>query len=312
MLVCADCRSELHNADHACASCGWTARRTGPLCDFLSSRDRSSAETAEYIDTYDTLAERNMEVPVESNRYVEHLSRRLADLLGDLSGKDFCDVGSGRGYLIKHAVARKARSVTAVDIAAPSLRVVADAYNVPGFLANAENLPFLRRFDVMAATDIVEHVLNMANFFVTANWSLRDNGILAVRVPYFENQLYYSNFHGLPVHYTHLRTFDRAILVDLVESFNFKVETVYYDGFNPNYMQAWLDRAPKLRDWLRDKVRARFGGDEDATTINPLIGRLVMKPIEIGVIARKTGHIEPVHAHKSLAKFYNERKQKAG
>ena len=91
----------------------------------------------------------------------------------DVTDKDFCDVGSGRGYLVEEAVERKAKTITAVDIATPSLEAVAKLGPVTAILANAENLPFERHFDVMTATDIVEHVLNVANFLVTANWSLR-------------------------------------------------------------------------------------------------------------------------------------------
>lgn len=304
MLVCPDCRAEIADPPAACGQCGWRPRSGAGFFDYLASRDRHSADLADYIETYEALAERNQSVPVDSNIYVERLSERLADRIGDLSGKDLCDVGSGRGYFVKHALARGAR-VTAVDIASVSLTCVAETFGIPCYLANAENLPFLGAFDVLAATDILEHVLNMANFLVTANWALRDGGTFAVRVPNRESQLYYSNFHGLPVHFTHLRTFDRTLLLDLVEEFGFKVERIFYDGYKPDYMATWLNRYPNGRRRLRDRLVTRYGADDAG---DAPFRRVLMKPIEIGVIARKIDHIVPVDAHQAFRAFAHERR----
>lgn len=309
MLVCPDCRNGLQTIGDICSACSWRPVIKAEVANYLSTKDRGSADVASYIETYEMLAERNMLVPVQSNRYVEHLSRRFVDILGNVEGKDFCDVGSGRGFFIKHVLEKRPHSVTAVDIAASSLGRVARTYPVSAFLANAENLPFERHFDVITATDILEHVLNVANFLITANWALRDGGILAVRVPYRENLLYYSNFHGLPMHFTHLRTFDRALLVDIVESAGFEVRSVHHDGFSPNYPQPFWDRFAWFRRRILDAIKARFPMDDDVTTINPRIGRLFMKPIEIAVLATKTHHLTPVNAHESLGKFYRDRKE---
>ncbi|GAM97928.1 hypothetical protein U91I_01558 [alpha proteobacterium U9-1i] len=271
--------------------------------------DRADSSIGAYIETYDTLAKRNQSVPVESNVYVENLSARFAEVIGDISGKDVCDVGSGRGYLIKHFLSRNPRSVTAIDIAAPSLVDVVQRYGVTGIMANAEHLPFQEHFDVIAATDIIEHVLNVSNFLVTANWSLRTGGKLAARVPYLENFLYYSNYHGLPVHYTHIRTFDRRTLVELVKSFGFRIDRVVYDGFNPNYPSSFLDALPSLKKPIVDALRKRYGGDDNVTKISPALGKILMKPIEIGVVATKVEHIKPVDAHRSFREFHEQTKR---
>lgn len=265
---------------------------------------------ASYIDTYDTLAEKNLVDPTLSNTYVELLARRFAAAIGDLDGKDLCDVGCGRGYLIQEALARNPRSVTAVDIAAPSLRDVSKRLGVRGILANAEHLPFEDHFDVLSATDILEHVLNVSNFLVTANWALREDGVLAVRVPYREGLLYYSNYFGLPMHYTHLRTFDRRTLVDMIETFSFRVERVHYDGFFTSKLRDWVHRIPVLGRRLPACLQARFGQGDDVTAIDPTLGRLLMRPVEIGVIARKTSHIEAVNAYESLQRFSEERRNR--
>lgn len=269
MIVCPDCRNPLP------CSCGWEPINT----NYLGKKDRTQADSTEYIETYNILAQRNMVVPVTSNSYVETLAINFLDQL-DITGKDYCDVGSGRGFAVKHALELGAKSVTAVDIAEVSLSRVAEEYKVRSFIANAERLPFEFEFDVISATDILEHVLNMGNFLCCANWALRDNGLFGVRVPFMENLILYSNYHGLPMHYTHLRTFDKKTLVDLIEQAGFKVEKVIYDGWNSEYPNAIGRILPSLRRY-----------------------KFAQKPIEIGVIARKVEHIQVVDAHSSLAEF---------
>jgi SAM-dependent methyltransferase len=296
MIICPDCRKEVKLG--APCICGWQPVN-GAFYDYLSTKDRTSAETASYIDTYNLIAERNLVAPVESDRYYENMAKRLAAIL-PLDGKDVCDVGSGRGFFVKHAL-KRARSVTAVDIAAPSLESVTRAHGVTGFLGNAENLPFERHFDVMSATDILEHVLNMGNFLITANWALRDGGTLAVRVPYRENMIGYSNFYGLPVHFTHLRTFEESLLREVVESAGFKVQKIHYDGFLPSYPWKWTPRI------AIEAIRRHFGSDDDVTRISPAIGRLFMKPIEITAVAVKVLHVHTTDAYEALRKFHEAR-----
>lgn len=311
MIVCSDCRTELINDSSPCGSCGWQPIRNGSWVELLRSADRSDPAIVSYIDTYDTLAERNRDAPITSNRHVEILSENFARAIGSVHGLDVCDVGSGRGYLIKNFLKTEPKSITAIDIAAPSLADVVAKYGATGYLANAEHLPFLEHFDVISATDIIEHVLNVSNFLVTANWSLRPGGILAARVPYLENFLYYSNYHGLPVHYTHIRTFDRRTFVELISSFGFRVEKVMYDGFDPNYPNKFVARFPKVRQYLYKELCKRFGGADAVTRINPHIGRLIMKPIEIGIIARKVERLIPVDAHTTFRQFHHARRSRS-
>jgi 2-polyprenyl-3-methyl-5-hydroxy-6-metoxy-1,4-benzoquinol methylase len=150
MLVCPDCRNG------APCTCGWTQTAGSSFTDWLSTKERSGA-IASYTDTYDVLAEHNLENPTLSNRCVEHFARRFASLI-DVTDEDVRDVGSGRGYLVVEATKRRARTITAIDIAAASLEAVAKLGPITAILDNAENLPFERHFDVMTATDIVEHV----------------------------------------------------------------------------------------------------------------------------------------------------------
>jgi 2-polyprenyl-3-methyl-5-hydroxy-6-metoxy-1,4-benzoquinol methylase len=306
MVVCADCRTALVASDQACTQCGWLPISKIGLLDYLSSKDRASAETAEYMEVYDALAERNLARQATADDHVEGMAAACVRQLGPLADMDVCDVGAGRGYFVKHAIRAGAKSVTAVDIAAPTLKVIADTHGVCCFLANAENLPFEREFDVLVATDIVEHVLNVSNFLVTANWSLRDNGRLLVRVPYLEDMMDYSNFFGLPMHYTHLRTFDRKVIVHTVETAGFIVEKVYYDDFRVDHIHRIWNKFPKLRKRLYDYLSNKHGYGS-IRSINENFLRIIIKPIEVGVVARKANHLQKRNNHGDLIDFYQSR-----
>lgn len=308
MIVCADCRTSISAPEMSCAKCGWSPRKIGPLLEYMSSKDRASGETAEYMEIYDALAERNLARQETADEHVDGMAQLCVQQLGSLAGKDVCDVGAGRGYFAKHAVAAAAKSVTAVDIAAPTLRVVAETYGVRCFLANAENLPFEREFDVVVATDIVEHVLNVPNFLVTANWSLRDGGMLLVRVPYLEDMMDYSNFFGLPMHYTHLRTYDRKVIVHALESAGFEVDKVYYDDFRADYMHKWWNKFPFIKNNLYSFISSKYGYGS-IRSISQIFLWPFIKPIEIGVIARKIEHLKRRDHHGDLSAFYEKRKK---
>ena len=309
-MVCADCRTPIVAEQLTCPKCGWSARKGSHFVEWLSSKDRSSADFADYVLTYDTLADRFLTRSHEAMSYVESLAAGCVTQLPPLLGKAVCDVGSGRGYFIKHALAAGAASVTAVDVASPALATVTEEHSVDGYLANAENLPFDRSFDVLVATDIVEHVLNVPNFLVSANWALKDDGILLVRVPYLEDMMGYSNFFGLPMHFTHLRTYDRTLLVHDLETAGYKIEKIYFDGFRADYPARFWNRFPSFKARLQKWLEGRYGLD-NVKGLPEWLARLLMKPIEIGAVARKIKHIEPIRYHDDLREFHDQRKAKS-
>ena len=98
-----------------------------------------------------------------------------------------------------------------VDLAWPYLRRVegGDA-SVRVLRANAENLPFRDELDAIVASDVLEHVLNPADFLHSALEALRPGGRLLLKVPYRENISQYRRADGCPYPMVHLRTFDRS------------------------------------------------------------------------------------------------------
>jgi SAM-dependent methyltransferase len=97
-------------------------------------------------------------------------------------------------------------------------------------LANAENLPFADAFDVVIASELLEHVLNVGDLLVSLHRALADRGRLFVRVPYREDLRQYARQNGCPYPFVHLRTFTRDSLVDMLRRAGFRPRRIRYDG----------------------------------------------------------------------------------
>jgi SAM-dependent methyltransferase len=308
MLLCPDCRHELDVAKPTCGLCGWTFCHHDHVWCMLSSRDATSSQFREYKDIYDTLAERNARTPSLSQRYIEILADQFVTAIGSVAGANVCDVGAGRGAFIARAQRDGASSLTAVDVAIESLTAIQRSFGVRAIQANAENLPFQEEFDVLSATDILEHVVNVANFMITANWSLRPGGLLAIRVPHRENLKYYSRFFGLPFPFAHLRTFNRQLLKDTIEHYGFKVLRMSLNGFEHTRLHDFWQGSAIGRQ-LSSVIRNQFATDADVARVNPQLGRLFMKPIEITAIAVKTEDVATANAYSS---FFDYKKADKG
>lgn len=294
---------EFDGISNACASCGWEFRTTNGVNYFLSSDDANAKHVQSYRKIYDTLAEKNAKTPIEGNTYVEILAERLVENIGNITNADVCDVGAGRGFFVKHACMRNTKSITAIDITPVNLELIAKTYSVRAIQANAENLPFKDEFDVIAATDVMEHVLNLSNFMLTTNWALLKGGVFAVRVPYKENMIYYSRFFGLPFPYTHLRSFNKQLLVETVEQYGFKVLRVHYDGFRSAILQDFWKPWDKLERRISHTIHNAFPSEDHVAGINPRLGRLFMKPIEITAIAVKVKDVETQNVYEDFFNF---------
>ena len=168
--------------------------------------------TRSYTENYDRIARDDLDAKVMDERYIENLATNFCEAVDLVPGAEVCDVGSGKGYLVRKLLARGAGSVTAVDISLPYLVRMVGQPGVSPVMANAEALPFAEHFDVIVATDVLEHVLNVGSFLYSLNRALRSGGRLYVRVPYRENLLSYSPQLGCPYRFVHLRTYDRPPL----------------------------------------------------------------------------------------------------
>jgi hypothetical protein len=119
------------------------------------------------------------------------------------------------------------------------------------------------------------------------NRALKKGGVLAVRVPLEENQLMYSKFWGSPYPFTHLRTFNKPLLTLTLDQAGFDIVRYSYDGFQPAYPRRFFAKSALGRWAFRRLVTEQYPDYWDVTAIHSRLGKLLMRPIEIAVLARK-------------------------
>ncbi|HLO74947.1 MAG TPA: class I SAM-dependent methyltransferase [Magnetospirillum sp.] len=289
MLLCPQCRAALSDTQD-CASCHWQGETNGRVRVMLSAADRDSALFKGYQGNYDRIAADDLASEILDLRYVGHQAANLVSVLGRrLRGARVCEVGVGQGYLARAMLKAGAASVTAVDIALPYLETLDHDRLVP-VLANAENLPFQDEFDILTATDVAEHVLNLGSFLYCANKALRPSGLLVLRVPLVESLLKYSPFLGCRYRFVHLRSFSEDIIHRELPEAGFDIETFRRDGFWLSTPQPfWMAGARRRQIYQRfkDHFSRTLASPVDVTRWPAWIAALWMRPQELVVRARK-------------------------
>jgi SAM-dependent methyltransferase len=258
--------------------------------DFVGKRDRESALFRSYTGLYERIAGDDIDEPIQGDELLDVEAQKLLETLGPLAGAAVCDVGVGRGLIFERLLAERPRLLVGVDLAVPYLRRLGGGNaNVRLVRANAESLPFREELDVIVASDILEHVLNPADFLDTAMTALSPGGRLLVKVPYREDLSQYRRSAGCPYEMVHLRTFDRPLLRKALEDAGLRVERFTYSGFYTGRWQRPIARIPKAGGVVDLLLRRRFGENPGPNRIHPRLGRLLMQPVVITAIARKAG-----------------------
>jgi SAM-dependent methyltransferase len=283
MILCPECREPYADLDTpACLYCDWSLERRDGYALMLSARERADPIFSSYVDNYDDIAHDDLEDSIQPPEFLAAQTTRLARLVGDVRDLDVCDIGVGQGRLVRHLLAGGAASVTAVDIAAAYLDRLRSS-DARLIVANAENLPFRNEFDIIVASDILEHVLNPGDMLMAAHAALRREGRFVVRVPYREDLRPYGALAGSPYRFVHLRSFTRDVLQLMLRQADFSVERIALDGFFRNRLRAPLVRRRPVKAFL-DR---RYPTDVDLYAMNARLGALLLRPNAITAIARK-------------------------
>jgi SAM-dependent methyltransferase len=164
-------------------------------------------------------------------------------------------------------------------------------------MANAEALPFAEHFDVIVATDVLEHVLNVGSFLYSLNRALRSGGRLYVRVPYRENLLSYSPHLGCPYRFVHLRTYDRPLLRQALEEAGFVVERLWHDGYLPGIARPiWAGGRLRQRlfRWFENRLSSDGRRPSDATLRPHGLRPIFLRPTVVIAAARKFKSLVPL------------------
>jgi 2-polyprenyl-3-methyl-5-hydroxy-6-metoxy-1,4-benzoquinol methylase len=108
------------------------------------------------------------------------------------NGLSILDVGCGDG-VISEPILKMGNYVTSVEL--PTIATLALKCRVPAVVAgDAEQLAFASEsFDIILASEVVEHLWNPASFFDEAYRTLKANGYLIMETPEGKESLYYDS-----------------------------------------------------------------------------------------------------------------------
>jgi len=281
--LCPDCQERLERlAD--CARCGWRYETVDGIPSLLSTADRSSPLFNLYVANYLKIAEDDLAHSIQRPEHLAAQASTLRSYLGDVGGRRVCEIGVGQGLLFDELLVARPVRLVGVDVASAYLRPYATRAEV--FVANAENLPFKRAFDLVVASEVLEHVLNVGDFLLSTRRSLVDGGELAVRVPYRENLLPYARRLDCPYDLVHLRTFTADSLVSLLGHAGFRLKRLVYDGCYAYRMRPWARALPDFA--LRRYLSRVYAGRTTGSAVDNAAARLLFTPATLTAIFERT------------------------
>ena len=288
MLLCPDCYTFLSHDEASCQACPWEFTKTNGIAQLVSTKDKKSPLFSSYLNNYETIATDDMTTAFIEDQYIALQAKKIASLLPSLKNKDFCDIGSGRGFLLNQIKLQKPRSITAVDISLSYLKNLEP--DITRYQANAENLPFKEKFDVITCTDIMEHVINIGGFLHSVKQALKPNGQIIIRVPYQENLMNYAIQNGCKYEFAHLRDFDKHNLKRLFHFSGLKINQLLLDSFSLQIPQNyWLKTQRRMNQFMKFQryMQKKLSNDSNINLYNPRLLRFFLRPLEITVVAEK-------------------------
>ena len=194
-----------------------------------------------YENAYGQLSEDDLKNAIYAEEYQFDLAFETHNTLGSVRGLDVAELGVGRGFLQKSFLLETPKSLHALDIAEEYVRnasrIFSDSDNgsvkFSTSVGNVEFMPFVESFDLVVATDILEHVLNLGNALVRISRSLKNGGRFVCRVPYKEKLGQYSVYNDQRYEFAHLRFFDEKLLQLQLEEVGLRTISVRRNGFQP-------------------------------------------------------------------------------
>ena len=286
MYLCPNCRAGQDAQLGACHLCGWQSEQVEGISVLLSLADRKDDFFREYVENYHALSLSDMQHGIVEKRYLSNQAEKMMRYYTGMPDS-ILEVGVGQGLLLQKLCTKYPGSkIVAIDISIPFLKHVRKTVAVECLFANAENLPFKDEFDLVVASDILEHVLNPMDFLLSVNISLKSNGTMLLRVPFEDNMLQYSRLLGSKYKFAHLRNFSRRNLLLMLDQAGFAVQRVFYDGFYA-YGRRRLFRNGKAKELFDEYIKKYYPNENDVSNMPNWLGALLMRPLEIVVSAKK-------------------------
>jgi SAM-dependent methyltransferase len=248
------------------------------------------SETNEYTENYETIShdhlsamEKDGSNPFIAEKVWQEMEGSTVELVQKYSKPDdaVLDVGVGLGRVLSNFPALDRYGM---DISFGYLKE-AQSKGIEVCFAQVEEMPFKpETFDIVMATDILEHVLDLNTSCARMLSVLKRGGVLIVRVPYREDLSGYLAPEN-PYKYVHVRNFDEDSLRILFERI-FDCEwveatQVAHHAYSGSRLKYRLPRADQPMRRALARMETSFPGAYRKWT-----PKLVL-PMEINVVVRK-------------------------
>lgn len=201
-----------------------------------------------------------------------HDEKRVREFIISKIPKDvnsILDVGCGNGWIAKEFLP-KGKNVFSLDVSVTNPSIVKKLYSSPNHFAIAADsfhLPFNNEtFDCVIASEIIEHVIDPAEFVKELFRVVKKGGRLIITTPYKEKLIYYLCIHcnqKTPAN-AHIHSFDEKKLELLYSGSD--LESFKYETFGNKlllflrtylilqFFPFWLWRIKdKFANWIYNK-----------------------------------------------------------
>lgn len=248
------------------------------------------SETNEYTDNYETIShdhlvsmEKDGTNPFIAEKLWQEMERSTVQLIEKYSkpGDSVLDVGVGLGRVLSNFPALNRYGM---DISFGYLKEV-QSKGIEVCFAQVEEMPYKpETFDIVLATDILEHVLDLNLSCAKMLSVLKKGGLLIARVPYREDLSGYLAPEN-PYKYVHVRNFDENSLRILFERI-FDCEwvealTVAHHPYSGSRLKYRMPRTDQLTRRVLSRMETSF-----PNAYQRLTPKLVL-PMEINIVVRK-------------------------
>ncbi len=125
--------------------------------------------------------------------------KRVMKRFGSLKGKEILEIGAAGGIWTKYFIAHGA-NVTCVDLVKPILDAnKAENPSATMVVGDATNIKLQKKFDIIFAKDVIEHIDADAAFLLNMHDHLKDDGIIVLNTQnsWCLNYLIQGSYHRL-------------------------------------------------------------------------------------------------------------------